>query len=217
MFLVTPLCFVFVIVFFFSFFPDLLKIYFGLPPWWQAETQFGFHARTTGVSLYSQHLSQNRTLLLKYDSSGHLKGCSFGGEGVADFLIFLPLKQLPFSRDGLFGKASPLSLPCFTAGFVLYLTLRKGSVVFVVFNQLHWLGTRWTGKSRKNKGRCIYRTAVPWQWAQLQLQAQLRSAAPIQQEQCAWNPLLSMTPPLLKVTVVYHVPQHRSTSAAVLI
>lgn len=102
-------------------------------------------------------------------------------------LDFPTSKALPFFRDGLFDKASPFSLPCFTAGFVfLYLFVSKGSVACLVVNQLHWLWTRWTGKSRKQKGGCIYVTAVSWQWSQLQLQALLRSTAPIQ-EQCAWN------------------------------
>lgn len=45
-------------------FPDLLKIHSGLSPWWQTETQFGFHACTAGVSLYSWHVCENRTLFL---------------------------------------------------------------------------------------------------------------------------------------------------------
>lgn len=166
--------------------------------------------------VYIPNISQNRTLLLKCDFSRHLKGCLWGGEGVAEVLIFLLRKHFPFSEMGCLIKQAFFLFPVSQLALFFYLFVSKGSVVFLVVNQLHWLWTRWTGKFRKNKGRCIYRTAVPWQWSQLQLQAQLRSTAPIQQERCAWNLLLSMTSPLLKVTVVYRVPQYHSTSAAVL-
>lgn len=84
LFLVTPLC-----VALFCF-PDLLEVYSGLPSWWQAETQFGFHARTAGVSLFSTSLSlSTEPWCFKYDFSIILFVCCSwgGGVGALDFQL----------------------------------------------------------------------------------------------------------------------------------
>lgn len=93
--------------------------------------------------------------VLKYNSSVP-KGSLWWAEGMAEVFIFLLLKHFPFPRTGCLMRQILFSYPCFTADFGFYLFVNKGSVVCLVVSHLHWLWTRWTEKSRRNKGRCIY-------------------------------------------------------------